>query len=230
MPTIAQIQRAVCEHYGLAMGDLLGPSHRQAFARPRRVGYWLAREYTSCSWGQISSAFGGRDHTTVLYGWRKVQDAGPSEDILNLHWALGCPVRVERPLVVIPPVNGHCACGKALSLRNETGSCRSCNLRANATDPVLIERRRIARRRAFAEDPSACERLRAHQLAWCPPELQGQYKALRRRLKSQGYSAAAVRKLVEEDIPGTAAHARRAIANLEDARRIRVERERQQAY
>lgn len=34
---------------------------------------WVAREVTSASLPEIGRRFGGRDHTTVLYGIRKVQ-------------------------------------------------------------------------------------------------------------------------------------------------------------
>lgn len=64
-------------------------------------------------------------------------------------------------------------------------------------------------------------------LGWCPPELRDDYRAL---LMRRDLSAAEARAIIEQQIPGTQAHAARAIANTVDAQRIREERRRAQAY
>jgi len=64
-------------------------------------------------------------------------------------------------------------------------------------------------------------------LGWCPPELRDQYRALVIR---KGIPAAEARKIIEADIAGTLEHARRSIANVKLAQRLRVAREKAQAY
>ena len=69
---VAAVQEAVCAHFGIALRDLVGPSRRADLAHARHIAMWLARETTTASLPEIGRAFGGRDHTTVLYAVRKI--------------------------------------------------------------------------------------------------------------------------------------------------------------
>jgi chromosomal replication initiator protein len=66
------IQAAACEHFGVTLDELLSPARSPRLARPRQVAMYLARELTSESLPAIGRQFGGRDHTTVLYAWRRI--------------------------------------------------------------------------------------------------------------------------------------------------------------
>lgn len=74
MVTVADIQRAVCEQFGVRMIEM--SSHRRArcVARPRQVAMYLARELTQLSLPAIGQRFGNRDHTTVLHACRIVPE------------------------------------------------------------------------------------------------------------------------------------------------------------
>jgi chromosomal replication initiator protein len=55
-------------------------------ARPRQVAMYLAKQLTSRSLPEIGRKFGGRDHTTVMHGVKRVEqlretDAAFAEDI-----------------------------------------------------------------------------------------------------------------------------------------------------
>ena len=69
--TIAEIQAAVGEHFGLAAGELLSTARTPRISWPRQVAMYLARELTGESLPAIGRHFGGRDHTTVLHAWRR---------------------------------------------------------------------------------------------------------------------------------------------------------------
>ena len=43
-------------------------------ARPRQMAMALSKELTEHSLPEIGDAFGGRDHTTVLYACRKIAE------------------------------------------------------------------------------------------------------------------------------------------------------------
>jgi chromosomal replication initiator protein len=73
VPTIAQIQAVVCEHYGLTADELVSTSRAARIARPRQLAMYLARTSTKASLPAIGAAFGGRNHTTVLHAVRKVE-------------------------------------------------------------------------------------------------------------------------------------------------------------
>lgn len=67
---------------------------------------------------------------------------------------------------------------------------------------------------------------RRNATGWCPPERHAEY----RRMLTTGFTAAEARRMIEEEIPGTVAHARRHIANQREVGMIREARRRSQEY
>lgn len=67
VPSVAEIQRAVAEHFGMRLAEMTSHRRARAVARPRQVAMYLARELTPLSLPQIGRHFGGRDHTTVMH-------------------------------------------------------------------------------------------------------------------------------------------------------------------
>ena len=72
--TIEEIQRKVSEHYNIRLSDILGPKRVRTIARPRQVAMYLAKQLTSRSLPEIGRRFGGRDHTTVMHGVRRIEE------------------------------------------------------------------------------------------------------------------------------------------------------------
>ncbi|MDH4176559.1 MAG: chromosomal replication initiator protein DnaA [Thermoleophilia bacterium] len=70
--TIAWIQEAVSERFGLSVVELVSPRRSQAVAYPRQVAMYLSRELTDASLPKIGKEFGGRDHTTVIHATSKI--------------------------------------------------------------------------------------------------------------------------------------------------------------
>lgn len=70
--TIQDIQKAVADYYHVSVADLLSPRRHRPIARPRQVAMYLAKHLTEESLPGIGRAFGGRDHTTVLYAVSKI--------------------------------------------------------------------------------------------------------------------------------------------------------------
>ena len=71
-PTIESIARTVATYYGLKLADLRGRGRVPSVALPRMVVMYLARELTRKSFPEIGRGLGGRDHSTVVHGVRKV--------------------------------------------------------------------------------------------------------------------------------------------------------------
>lgn len=69
--SIAEIQVAACDHFGLSADELLSSARTRRIAWPRQVAMYLSRELTDESLPAIGRHFGGRDHTTVLHAWRR---------------------------------------------------------------------------------------------------------------------------------------------------------------
>lgn len=84
--SIAVIIERVSEMSGIPVVDITGPSRFREHVDARHYAIWLA--YTRGRWSlpQIGRAFGGRDHTTVLNGVRRIQrlhDAGRLHEIMK---------------------------------------------------------------------------------------------------------------------------------------------------
>ena len=72
--TVEEIQRKVSDHYNIRLSDLIGPKRVRTFARPRQIAMYLSKKMTSRSLPEIGRRFGGRDHTTVMHGVRRIED------------------------------------------------------------------------------------------------------------------------------------------------------------
>ena len=64
----------VAEHFHLEKGDLLSRSRKQSVAQARQIAMFLCRELTEESYAHIGSRFGGRDHSTVIHAYRKIEE------------------------------------------------------------------------------------------------------------------------------------------------------------
>ena len=73
--TIARIQEAVSDRFGMSVSELCSQKRSQSIAYPRQVAMYLSRELTDASLPKIGKEFGGRDHTTVIHA--NVQDHPP---------------------------------------------------------------------------------------------------------------------------------------------------------
>ena len=81
--TIDNIQKTVAEYYKIRSSDLLSNRRSRSITRPRQLAMALAKELTNHSLPEIGDAFGGRDHTTVLHGCRKIAELRESDSKIN---------------------------------------------------------------------------------------------------------------------------------------------------
>ena len=81
--SIEEIQRKVAEHYNIRLSDMIGPKRLRNIARPRQVAMYLAKQLTPRSLPEIGRRFGGRDHTTIIHGVRKIEELMASDSQLN---------------------------------------------------------------------------------------------------------------------------------------------------
>ena len=84
--SIANIQKAVADYYGLQLREMLGKKRTRSLARPRQVAMALAKELTEHSLPEIGVAFDGRDHTTVLHACRQIRHLMESDGKLHEDW------------------------------------------------------------------------------------------------------------------------------------------------
>ena len=91
--TVEEIQRKVSEHYNIRLSEIIGPRRVRVIARPRQVAMYLSKQLTTRSLPDIGRRFGGRDHTTVMHGVRRIEelkahDSQIAEDLELLRRAL----------------------------------------------------------------------------------------------------------------------------------------------
>lgn len=69
---LADIERAVCQVFGLEADALQSARKGNDVSRPRMLAMWLARKYTRAALSEIGGFFGGRSHSTVISAHKKV--------------------------------------------------------------------------------------------------------------------------------------------------------------
>lgn len=70
--TAALIIGQTAAYFGLSIDELTGPSRGRHLVMARQIAMYLCRELTDLSLPKIGAHFGGRDHTTVMYAERKI--------------------------------------------------------------------------------------------------------------------------------------------------------------
>ena len=81
--SIENIQKTVADYYKIKVAEMYSKKRSRIIARPRQMAMALAKELTPLSLPDIGEAFGGRDHTTVLHGYRKIAELRTSNSSTN---------------------------------------------------------------------------------------------------------------------------------------------------
>jgi chromosomal replication initiator protein len=71
--TIERIQEVVSAHFKVPLQLLISSKRSKEVAMARQVAMYLSRELTKSSLPDIGKQFGGKDHTTVLHGYKQIK-------------------------------------------------------------------------------------------------------------------------------------------------------------
>ena len=71
--SIEYIQEMICKYFNITIKDLKSSQRSNDIAFPRQIGMYLCRILTNESFPKIGEAFGKRDHTTVMHGYKKIE-------------------------------------------------------------------------------------------------------------------------------------------------------------
>jgi len=66
------IREVVADYFHIKPADMISPRRDQAITRPRHIAMYLCYTELNQSLDKIGKEFGGRDHTTVLHGCKKI--------------------------------------------------------------------------------------------------------------------------------------------------------------
>ena len=72
--TVDYIQYAVANYYNLDQNDFKIQRKTSDIAFPRQIAMYLSKQLTGLSLKEIGKEFGGKDHSTVIYAIKKVED------------------------------------------------------------------------------------------------------------------------------------------------------------
>lgn len=92
--SVAKIQEEVADYFGITLDEMYGRKRTNRIAFPRQVGMFLCRELTRSSLVEVGTAFGRRDHGTVIHACKRVKalsasDPGVASDLAKLRSRLG---------------------------------------------------------------------------------------------------------------------------------------------
>ncbi|PIR68024.1 chromosomal replication initiator protein DnaA [bacterium CG06_land_8_20_14_3_00_33_50] len=80
---IQEVLDAVSISFDIRIKDLLSPKRNKEIVLPRQIIMYLLREDLHLSFPQIAKALGGRDHTTIMHGYRKMKNLIKEKDTLR---------------------------------------------------------------------------------------------------------------------------------------------------
>jgi chromosomal replication initiator protein len=99
---LRDVDNAVCSVLRLTAGTLLAKKRAWAVSHPRMVAIYLCRKHTAATFGEISSFFGNKNHSTAVAAEKKVRswlETNESLKIGDREWQTRDLVdRVEREL------------------------------------------------------------------------------------------------------------------------------------
>ena len=72
--TIDYVQYAVANYYNIDQNDFKIQRKTSDIAFPRQIAMYLCKQLTGLSLKEIGKEFGGKDHSTVIYAIKKVED------------------------------------------------------------------------------------------------------------------------------------------------------------
>jgi chromosomal replication initiator protein len=86
--SIENIQKLVADFYRIKVAEMYSKKRTRNLVRPRQIAMHLAKELTDLSLPEIGQAFGGRDHTTVLHAYRKIEELKASDPGLKRDYSM----------------------------------------------------------------------------------------------------------------------------------------------
>ena len=81
--TVDLIQKTVCEYFGIKLIELKAKKRTKEIANARQIAMYVARQLTQHSLTEIGRYFGGKDHATVIYACKQVEEKREKDENLN---------------------------------------------------------------------------------------------------------------------------------------------------
>jgi len=81
--TLDSIQKTVADFFNIRINELCSSKRSRNISHPRQIAMFFCRTLTNSSLNEIAQSFGGKDHTTVLYACRKIDNERMENELVN---------------------------------------------------------------------------------------------------------------------------------------------------
>jgi chromosomal replication initiator protein len=81
--TVDAIQKHVCEQFNIKLTDMKARKRTKEIALPRQIAMYISKQLTELSLNDIGKNFGGKDHATVIYAYKQIEDRRNKEEAFN---------------------------------------------------------------------------------------------------------------------------------------------------
>lgn len=68
------IQRVISDEYNISVSDLKSKKRDKKYVIPRQISIYIARELTEISYTELGNEFGGKDHSTIMTAYKKIDE------------------------------------------------------------------------------------------------------------------------------------------------------------
>ncbi len=72
--TVDDVIEAVADHFKIKPHDIKSERRMQSIALPRQIAMYIARTKLNYSYPELGEKFGGKDHSTIIHGVRKIEE------------------------------------------------------------------------------------------------------------------------------------------------------------
>ncbi len=76
-------QKIVCEYFGIKLIDIKAKKRTKEVALPRQIAMYLTKQLTDMSLSDIGKGFGGKDHATVIYACKQIEEKRSKDEAFN---------------------------------------------------------------------------------------------------------------------------------------------------
>ncbi len=81
--TVEQIQKVVADFFGIKCIEMKSKKRTREVAIPRQVAMYISKQLTDASLSDIGKNFGGKDHATVIYACKQIEDRRAKDEDFN---------------------------------------------------------------------------------------------------------------------------------------------------
>ena len=81
--TVEMVQKIVCDFYNISLSDIKAKRRTKDISLPRQVAMYLCKQTTGSSLNDIGKHFGGKDHATVIYACRQIEERRAKDETFS---------------------------------------------------------------------------------------------------------------------------------------------------